>query len=86
MSQDNQKPKPVTIIVNARPHTWEAKDITYEQAVELAYPGQQPNDQDTYTVRYSRGHNGHGTGSLTASHSVRVKKEMVFDVYRTSRS
>lgn len=27
MSQDNQKPKPVTIIVNARPHTWEAKDI-----------------------------------------------------------
>ncbi|MFD0042450.1 multiubiquitin domain-containing protein [Streptomyces anulatus] len=86
MSQDNQKPKPVTVIVNARPHTWEAKDITYEQAVELAYPGQQPNDQDTYTVRYSRGHNGHGTGSLTASHSVRVKKEMVFDVYRTSRS
>lgn len=86
MSQDNHDPKAVTIIVNARPHTWEAKEIAYEQVVDLAYPGQQPNDQDTYTVRYSRGHDGHGTGSLTAGHSVRVKKEMVFDVYRTSRS
>ncbi|MFE5896123.1 multiubiquitin domain-containing protein [Streptomyces sp. NPDC056488] len=86
MPQDNHDPKPVTIIVNARPHTWEAKEITYEQVVNLAYPGQPPNEQDTYTVRYSRGHDGHGTGSLTAGHSVRVKKEMVFDVYRTSRS
>lgn len=86
MSQDTHGPKPVTIIVNARPHIWEAKEITYEQVVDLAYPGQPPNDQDTYTVRYSRGHDGYGTGSLTAGHSVRVKEGMVFDVYRTSRS
>ncbi|MGV9922079.1 multiubiquitin domain-containing protein [Streptomyces cellulosae] len=79
-------PKPVTIIVNARSHTWEAKEITFEQAIELAYPGQQPNEQDTYTVRYSRGHDGHGAGSLTAGRSVKVKEGMVFDVYRTSRS
>lgn len=38
MSQDNHGPKPVTIIVNARPHTWEAKEITYEQVVDLAHP------------------------------------------------
>ncbi|MER5569163.1 multiubiquitin domain-containing protein [Streptomyces goshikiensis] len=86
MSHDTHGPKPVTIIVNARPHIWGAKEITYEQVVDLAYPGQPPNEQDTYTVRYSRGHNGHGTGSLTAGHSVRVKEGMVFDVYRTSRS
>ncbi|WP_030462064.1 multiubiquitin domain-containing protein [Kitasatospora sp. NRRL B-11411] len=86
MSQDSHGPAPVTIIVNARPHTWEAKEITFEQVVDLAYPGQTPTDQDTYTVRYSRGHDGHGAGSLTAGHSVPVKKEMVFDVYRTSRS
>ncbi|MFA0839026.1 multiubiquitin domain-containing protein [Streptomyces rochei] len=84
--QEGHGPKPDTIIVNARPHIWEAKEITYEQVVELAYPGQPPSDQDTYTVRYSRGHDGHGTGSLTAGHEVRVKKGMVFDVYRTSRS
>ncbi|MFJ2967603.1 multiubiquitin domain-containing protein [Streptomyces collinus] len=86
MSQDSHGPAPVTIIVNARPHTWETKEITFEQVVDLAYPGQPPNDQDNYTVRYSRGHHGRGTGSLTAGHSVKVKKGMVFDAYRTSRS
>ncbi|AYN37701.1 hypothetical protein D9753_36085 [Streptomyces dangxiongensis] len=85
MTQD-RGPKPVTIIVNTRSHTWETKEITYEQAVALAYPGQQPNEQDTYTVQYSRGRDGHGSGSLTAGHSVRVKEGMIFDVYRTSRS
>ncbi|MFP8962593.1 multiubiquitin domain-containing protein [Streptomyces nanhaiensis] len=86
MPQDHHGPKPVTIIVNARPYDWEAKEITFEQVVDLAYPGQPRSGQDTYTVRYSRGHDGHGSGSLTAGHSVRVKKGMVFDVYRTSRS
>ncbi|MEU6815519.1 multiubiquitin domain-containing protein [Streptomyces sp. NPDC046860] len=86
MPTDSHGPGLATIIVNTRPHTWEAKDITFEQVVELAYPGQPPNEQDTYTVRYSRGHEGHGSGSLTAGHGVRVKKGMVFDVYRTSRS
>ncbi|MFF4961969.1 multiubiquitin domain-containing protein [Streptomyces sp. NPDC001222] len=85
MSTDSHGPG-LTIIVNTRPHTWEAKDITFEQVVELAYPGQPPNEQDTYTVRFSRGHEGHGSGSLTAGHSTKVKKGMVFDVYRTSRS
>ncbi|WP_327723694.1 multiubiquitin domain-containing protein [Streptomyces europaeiscabiei] len=86
MTQDNHGPRPVTIIVNTRSHPWAAKDISFEQVVELAYPGQPGTGEDTFTVRYSRGHDGHGSGSLTAGHSVRVKKGMVFDVYRTSRS
>ncbi|MFH8394285.1 multiubiquitin domain-containing protein [Streptomyces sp. NPDC018036] len=86
MPQDSHDPAPVTIIVNTRPHPWEAKEITFEQVVDLAYPGQPPTGQDTYTVRYSRGHDGHGAGTLTAGRSVPVKKGMVFDVYRTSRS
>lgn len=86
MPQDDHGPRPVTIIANTRSYPWNSKDITFEQLVELAYPGQPANDQDTYTVRYSRGHDGHGSGSLTAGHSVKVKNGMVFDVYRTSRS
>ncbi|WP_069770970.1 multiubiquitin domain-containing protein [Streptomyces sp. LUP30] len=86
MPQDDHGHHTVTIIINTRPYDWEAKEITFEQAVELAYPGQPPTEQDTYTVRYSRGHDGHGSGSLTAGHSVKVKNGMVFDVYRTSRS
>ncbi|MEV4748918.1 multiubiquitin domain-containing protein [Streptosporangium sp. NPDC049248] len=86
MSQDDRGHPPVTIIVNTRSHPWRAKAITFEQVVELAYPGQPPTDQDTFTVRYSRGRDGHGAGSLTAGHSVNVKNGMVFDVVRTSRS
>ena len=85
MPQDNHGPKPVTIIVNARPHQWDSKDISFEQAVQLAYPDSGSGEY-TFTVRYTRGPAGHGAGSLTAGHSVKVKEGMVFDVYRTSRS
>ncbi|MEO3862102.1 multiubiquitin domain-containing protein [Acrocarpospora sp. B8E8] len=86
MPQDDRGPRPVTIIVNTRSRPWESKAITFEQVVELAYPGQPPTEQNTYTVRYSRGHDGHGSGSLTAGRSVNVKNGMVFDVIRTSQS
>jgi hypothetical protein len=86
MMQENNGPKPVEIIVNTRSYTWDSKEITFEQAVNLAFPEQPITDQDSVTVRYSRGHDGHGAGSLTAGHSVPVKNGMVFDVHRTSRS
>jgi hypothetical protein len=86
MPQDDHGPRPTIITVNTRPYPWEAKAITFEEAVELAYPGQPPTDQLTYTVRYSRSHDGHGSGTLTAGHSVNVKNGMVFDVHRTSQS
>lgn len=85
MPQDEHQSRSVTIIVNTRPHPWDSKDISFEQVVELAYPGQ-PTDSQDFTVRYSRGPDGHGSGSLTPGHSVEVKNGMVFDVYRTSRS
>lgn len=76
----------VTIIVNARSHDWPAKTISFSQVVVLAYPDQPATDADSITVRFSRGRDGHGTGTLTAGHEVEVKKGMVFDVYRTTRS
>lgn len=86
MPQDDHGHSSVTIIVNSRPHPWKLKEITFEQVVDLAFPGHPATDQDTYTVRYSRGHDGHGSGTLTAGHSVRVKDGMVFDVHHTTRS
>jgi hypothetical protein len=83
---DAESPGPVSIIVNARPHTWTAKKISFQEVVALAYPDQPLTEQDTVTVRYSRGHDGHGAGTLTAGHSIPVKEGMVFDVVRTSRS
>jgi len=69
-----------------RKHQWQRKKISYEQVIELAYPGQPVTDQESVTVKYSRGHDGHGSGTLTAGHDVAVKDKMVFDVVRTSRS
>lgn len=77
----------VTVIVNTRPHPWSEKTISYEQVVELAYPGQPVNPaEEEVTVRYSRGQDDSLEGSLTAGHNVKVKNKMVFDVYRTARS
>ncbi len=47
--------KIVTIIVNTRPHEWAEKKISFEQVVELAFPGQ-PYDPAGTLVEYSRGH------------------------------
>lgn len=86
MSSDKGGRGRVSIIINTRSYEWDQTKISFEQVVELAYPGQPLAEQDSVTVRYSRGHDGHGAGTITAGHSVSVKKGMVFDVVRTSRS
>ncbi|MGW4211726.1 multiubiquitin domain-containing protein [Lentzea sp. NPDC004789] len=87
---DTQHPdhddKTVTIVVNTREHSWDQKEISFEQVFELAYPGHQLADGETVTIQYSRGPNEKPKGSLTANHSVKVKNKMVFDVYLTTRS
>jgi hypothetical protein len=76
----------VTIVINTRTYRWEEKKISFEELVNLAYPSQPILDQESVTVRYSRGRDGHGAGTLTAGHEVPVKEGMIFDVVRTSRS
>lgn len=76
----------INIVVNTRHHKWAEKTISYEEVVELAYPGQLIGDGEDVTVSFTRGHGEKHEGSLTSGHSVKVKHRMVFDVYRTSRS
>jgi hypothetical protein len=73
----------VTIIVNTRPREWAEKKITFEQVVDLAYPGQ-PYDPEGTTVEYSRGHGS--DHSLRPGGSVEVKDGMIFDVQLALRS
>lgn len=77
------KTKTVTIIVNTRPNQWAEKQITFEQVVELAFPGQ-PYDPQGTTVEYSRGHGK--DKSLRPGESVPVKDGMIFDVEPANRS
>jgi len=78
-----QHTKTVAIVVNTKPHQWTEKAITFEQVVELAFPGQ-PYDPAGTTVEYSRGHGP--DKSLRPGQSVHVKDGMVFDVEPANRS
>ncbi len=82
----NESIRTITLIVNTRPHPWREKKISYEQVVQLAYPGQVPTDDVTFTVRFTRGQGGHGSGTLTPGRDTPAKEGMVFDVIRTVRS
>lgn len=78
-----QKTETVTLIVNTKPQQWSERKITFEQVVELAFPGQ-PYDPQGTTVEYSRGPSA--DHSLRPGHSVEVKDGMVFDVEPANRS
>lgn len=78
-----EKVKTVTIIVNTRPQPWAEKKITFEQVLEIAFPGQQYDPAGT-TVEHSRGEGP--DHALRPGKSVAVKDGMVFDVEPANRS
>ena len=75
-----------TIYVNTRPVEVTERKIGHDELIALAYPGEAVTPDMAFTITFSRGVDGHGSGSLTADAEVPVKKGMVFDVYRTIRS
>lgn len=79
---------PVTfeIIVNSRRRTVDARTVTFEQVVQLAFPGQhQPNVVFSMTYRHAA--SAPYAGELGAGGSVDVKKKgTVFNVTRTVQS
>lgn len=75
--------KVATIIVNSRPFEWAEKKISYEQVVELAFPGQ-PLDPQGTLVEVSRGDGP--DHDLRPGKDVVVKDGMVFDVEPANRS
>lgn len=73
--------KQLNIVVNGTPEVWTDNHITYEQVVQLAFPGE---TGFLYTVTYS---NPHGKdGSLAAGQKTPVHEGMVFTIGKTNRS
>jgi len=79
-------PKTFEIIVNSRPRTVNARTVTFEQIVQLAFPGQhEPNVVFSMTYRHAA--STPHAGELGAGGSVEVKKKgTVFNVTRTVQS
>lgn len=74
--------KTAQVIINGQLHTVALPLISYEEVVRLAFP-QGPFDA-TFSVDYATEHGPDGT--LTKSQSVKVHKEMSFNVIKSNRS
>lgn len=81
-------PKPereIQIIVNARPRTVVGPDVTFEQIVQLAFPGA-PEANVVFSMTYRHAKSKPHQGELGIGGVVAVKKGTVFNVTRTVQS
>lgn len=79
--------KTVEITVNSREDFVPSTHVTFEQVVELAYPGAQPEANVVYSMTYRHVESKPHAGELSAGGSVAVKhKGSVFNVARTVQS
>ncbi len=78
--------KTYEIIVNSRPRVIEDRHVTFEQIVQLAFPG--PHDANVvFSMTYRHAASKPHAGELAAGGSVDVKKKgTVFNVTRTVQS
>lgn len=74
----------IKIVVNGRDREVRDRSLTYQQVVKLAFPNDPVEPNTVYTVAYANPH-GHD-GTLVDCQEVDIKKGMVFNVSKTSRS
>ncbi|MYN16743.1 hypothetical protein GTP81_08255 [Rugamonas sp. FT107W] len=85
MSNSNPHPgkdKSYNIVINGVQETWTDHRISYEQVVQLAFPGS-PSDV-LFGVMFANEH-GHD-GSLAPGQDTEIKDGTVFNVVKTNRS
>jgi len=76
--------KETTIYINTRQFTVSQKVLTYQDLVNLAYPGDVPSPEKVYEITYTSEH-GPG-GKVGVGGEVKLKEGMVFNVGLTNRS
>jgi len=86
MSDDNDN-KMVTIYLNGRAKSLPKNhEITFSEAIQLAYDTPPSGDGVQFTVQFTRGNSDRPTGTLLEGQSVKIKEGMEFDVTSTNRS
>ena len=80
--------KGVTVIVNGEPKTVDERELTFDQVVELAFPGAPigPNTHLTVTYRFHRGKDAQSGEIMVRGEKVEVQKGMIFNVSLTDKS
>jgi Multiubiquitin len=75
----------IEIIVNARPKVVSGPNVTFEQIVELGFPGSH-NPNAVFTITYSNAASMPPKGSLAAGQSVKIKTGTIFNVTQADKS
>jgi hypothetical protein len=74
------------IILNGRETTVEEKKLSYEQIIILALKEYTPAENVSYSVTCSKGEHANDEGIIIPGQVVKVKKGMVLNVTKTTRS
>ena len=83
-NQKEQHKKGTIIIVNGRQMETYEKKLSFEEIVRLALNEYNPTSTSVYTVTYSK--NSHDKGMLVVGDEIAVRKGLVFNVTKTTRS
>jgi len=75
-----------TIIVNGREYSWNEKEISFVQVIELFFGTFDNSPGAAYTVAFKRGQGNKPEGVLNFGESVKVKDKMIFNATRTDKS
>jgi hypothetical protein len=76
----------VTIIVNTREVEVDAKELSFDEVLHLAYPDPPTGPNIVITITYRRGDDHHPEGSQLPGQTVKVKEHMIFNVVVTDKS
>jgi hypothetical protein len=82
--EDHLEHKEIIIFINTREFTVPQKTLTYQDLVNLAYPGDVPSPDKIYEITYSSEHGP--DGKIGVDGNVKLKEGMVFNVCITNRS
>jgi len=86
-NEEHHHHHPQVLDVNTREIEYSENEISFREAVKLAFPDAVFDERFTYTVEYSKGPEQNPKGSLTDNgKKVWVKNRMVFDVERADKS
>ena len=82
-----EKEKEFEIIVNGTKHEVQNQEVTFEEVVNIAFPGHPTGPDITFAVTFEHAESKPHKGTLAAGAKVTVKKHgTIFDVTQTNRS
>lgn len=78
--------KTFTIVVNATERTVTSKVITFDEVVNLAYPGGASDPNRSFSVTFRKSEESKHDGTMVEGDTIKIKDGTVFNVTPTTKS